>query len=385
MPAMEEITAVVIGAGVVGLACARALARRGIETVILERHAAFGSETSARNSEVIHAGLYYPSGSRKAALCVAGRHALYDFCAAHGVNHRRCGKLVVATDAAQLPKLQALQQQGLANGVDDLHLIDAAEARALEPALACAAALHSPATGIVDSHGLMLALLGDAERHGAALAVGSPFVGGRVAEKGKRGGGLVVEVADGSDGGRGSTQLAARLVINAAGLSAPRVAARLAGFPSEHCPPAHFAKGNYYALAGQAPFSRLIYPLPEPGGLGVHLTLDLAGQARFGPDVEWLPGDWLDAPDYGVDPRRADGFYAEVRRYWPQLADGALAPAYCGVRPKISGAGEPAADFLIQGPQAHGIDGLVNLFGIESPGLTASLAVADAACAMLTA
>ncbi|MFC5302763.1 NAD(P)/FAD-dependent oxidoreductase [Azospira restricta] len=373
---MEQITAAIIGAGVVGLACARALAARGIEAVILERHDAFGSETSARNSEVIHAGLYYPGGSRKAALCVAGRDALYAYCGERHVAHRRCGKLIVATHAGQLPKLEALRRQGEANGVSDLRLIDAGEAKAMEPNLACVAALHSPSTGIVDSHGFMLALLGDAERDGALLALHSPVAGGRIEADG-----IVLEVGSGSD----TTQLKARLVVNAAGLAATQVARRLIGFPPEHCPTPHYAKGNYYGLAGRAPFSRLIYPLPEPGGLGVHLTLDLGGQARFGPDVEWLPGGWIDAPDYAVDPQRSTGFYAEVRRYWPGLPDGALAPAYCGVRPKISGPQDPAADFLIQGPQTHGVRGLVNLFGIESPGLTSALAIADAVCAELDA
>ena len=373
---MEHIEAVVIGAGVVGLACARALARRGIETVILERHEAFGTETSARNSEVIHAGLYYASGSRKAALCVAGRNALYAFCTSHQVSHRRCGKLIVASDEAQMPKLLALQQQGMVNGVTDLRLIDGDEARTLEPNLACSAALLSPSTGIIDSHGLMLALLGDAERNGAMLALQSPLRAARVADDG-----IVLTIGSGNDAD--STQLRTRLVINAAGLSATQVARCIEGFPQQHCPTPHYAKGNYYALAGRAPFSRLIYPLPEPGGLGVHLTLDLGGQARFGPDVEWLPETWIEAPNYDVDPRRSEGFYAEVRRYWPQLQDGALSPAYSGVRPKISGPDDPAADFLIQGPQEHGVPGLVNLFGVESPGLTACLAIADAACEAL--
>jgi L-2-hydroxyglutarate oxidase LhgO len=380
---MEHIEAVVIGAGVVGLACARALARRGVETVILEQHDAFGTETSARNSEVIHAGLYYASGSQKAKLCVTGRDALYEFCASHHVAHQRCGKLVVATDAAQLPKLNALHRQGLANGVNDLRLIDAAEAKAMEPNLSCLAALHSPSTGIVDSHGLMLALLGEAESRGAALALQSPLQRGEIGKNGDDG--IILDIGDSS---ANRTRLKARHVINAAGLHAIQVARSLSGFPLQHCPTAHYAKGNYYSLAGRAPFSRLIYPLPEIGGTGVHITLDLGGQARFGPDVEWLRDDWIDRPDYTVDPRRSDSFHAEVRRYWPQLPDGALSPAYCGVRPKIAppcDPGDPAADFLIQGPATHGISGLVNLFGIESPGLTSCLAIADAACAALDA
>lgn len=366
---MERIGAVVIGAGVVGLACARTLAQRGIDTVILEQHDTFGSETSARNSEVIHAGLYYPVGSLKAQLCVAGRHLLYEFCVSHGVSHRRCGKLIVATTAAQESRLHALRSQGENNGVDDLRLLGAADARALEPGLRCTAALLSPSTGIIDSHGLMLALLGDAERAGATLAVRSPLRAGTLADDG-----LVLEV-----GGQDAARFKAGIVINAAGLGAVRVARSLAGFPATLIPPAFYAKGNYFTLAGQAPFSRLIYPLPEPGGLGVHLTLDLGGQARFGPDVEWLTHSSTDpkAMDYSVDPARADAFYAEVRHYWPGLPDGALAPAYAGIRPKIVGPGDPAADFLIQGPETHGIAGLVNLFGIESPGLTAALAIAE--------
>ena len=374
---MESVGAAVIGAGVLGLACARALAQRGIETVILERNDRFGSETSSRNSEVIHAGLYYPSASLKATLCVAGRRQLYDFCRTHGVGHRRCGKLIVATSTAQQARLLALQQQGQANGVDDLRWLSAAEARALEPELACTAALLSPSTGIIDSHGLMLALLGDAERAGAWLVLRSPLHGGLIES-----GAILLD-----SGGAESLRFRATRVINAAGPWAPAVAASLAGFPAAWLPAAHFAKGNYYALAARAPFSRLIYPLPEAAGLGVHLTLDLAGQTRFGPDVEWLPaaspGQPVEAFDYRVDPGRCDAFVAEIRRYWPGLPAGALLPAYAGVRPKIGDQSEPAADFLIQGPAQHGIAGLVNLFGIESPGLTACLAIADRVAAEL--
>ena len=378
---MESIAAVVIGAGVVGLACARALARRGIETVILERNAAFGCETSARNSEVIHAGLYYPRGSLKARLCVAGRHRLYAFCSAHGIAHRRCGKLIVATSASQAEQLAALYRQGEGNGVDDLQLLTAADARTLEPELTCTAALLSPSTGIIDSHALMRALLGDAERDGAALALRSPLHGGSIET-----GGMVLE-----GGGAESLRFKAAMVINAAGLWAPQVAAALRGFPSALIPASFHAKGSYYALAGRAPFARLVYPLPEAGGLGVHLTLDLAGQARFGPDVEWLATRWPNPPagdavgdfDYRVDPARADAFYAEIRRYWPALPDDALTPAYAGIRPKIAGRGQPAGDFVIQGPAQHGVPGLVNLFGIESPGLTACLAIAEQVAAAL--
>ena len=372
---MERVGAAVIGAGVVGLACARALARRGIETVILERNDTFGSETSSRNSEVIHAGLYYPTGSLKATLCVTGRRQLYAYCATHGISHRRCGKLIVATSVAEEDRLRTLQEQGRMNGVDDLQLLSASVARTLEPQLACSAALLSPSTGIIDSHGLMCALLGDAERAGATLAVRSPLCSGSLERAG-----VVLE-----SGGAESLRFRAALVINAAGPWAADVAASLAGFPAALLPPRHHAKGSYYALAGRSPFSRLVYPLPEVGGLGVHLTLDLGGQARFGPDLEWLPepapGRPLGAFDYRVDPLRADAFYAEIRRYWPALPAGALAPAYAGIRPKIAGRSAPAADFLIQGPAQHGIPGLINLFGIESPGLTACLAIADRAVA----
>lgn len=374
---MESVGAAVIGAGVVGLACARALAQRGIDTLILERNGAFGRETSARNSEVVHAGLYYPTASLKARLCVAGRRQLYAFCSTRGIDHQRCGKLIVATSSAQESRLALLQQQGEANGVDDLQLLGATAARTLEPELQCSAALLSPSTGIIDSHALMLALLGDAERAGGVLALRCPLHGGSVEPPG-----IVLE-----GGGSDRLRLRAAMVVNAAGPWAPEVAASLAGFPPTRIPANFHAKGNYYVLAGRAPFSRLVYPLPEAGGLGVHLTLDLAGQARFGPDVEWLPDPVPGTPigdfDYRVDPARGNAFYAEIRRYWPALRDGALAPSYAGVRPKICGRAEPAADFLIQGPAQHGIAGLVNLFGIESPGLTACLAIAEHVAAEL--
>ncbi len=364
----DKVGAVVIGAGVVGLACARALALRGIETVILDANAAIGMETSSRNSEVIHAGLYYPAGSLKARLCVEGNRRLYEFCATRNVAHRRCGKLIVATDTAQEERLAALKSQSAQNGVTDLQPLSAAQLASLEPQLSATSALLSPSTGIIDSHGLMLALLGEAEAHGAALALKSPLLRGET-----RSDGFLLEV-----GGEAPMQLETEILINSAGLHAARVAASLAGLDARHVPALHFARGNYYALAGRAPFTHLVYPLPEPGGLGVHLTLDLGGQARFGPDVEWV-----DAIDYTVDPRRADAFYAEVRKYWPALADGALQPAYAGIRPKLAGPGEPAADFLVQSPATHGVPGLVNLFGIESPGLTSCLTLADHACGEL--
>jgi L-2-hydroxyglutarate oxidase LhgO len=333
---------------------------------VLERADAIGTGTSSRNSEVIHAGLYYPAGSLKARLCVRGRQQLYDFCASHGVAHRRCGKLVVATSTAQHAALEATRAKAAANGVA-LQWLQAAEAVALEPAVRCTAALLSPDTGIVDSHGLMLALQGDLEAAGGALALCSPVLGLRCGTDGH-----VVAV-----GGEAPMELAAGIVVNAAGLWAPALGAATQGLAVQHVPQGHHAKGNYFSLAGRAPFTRLIYPVPEQAGLGVHLTLDLAGQARFGPDVQWLPPGSPDAIDYRVDPSRADGFYAEIRRYWPGLRDAALQPAYSGVRPKLGGPDSAAADFVVQGPQTHGVPGLVNLFGIESPGLTSCLALAD--------
>ena len=369
---MDTVDTLVIGAGVVGLAVARALAAAGREVIVLEAEDAFGSVTSARNSEVIHAGLYYPTGSRRARLCVRGKAQLYEYAAARGVAHRRCGKLIVATDDGDVPALQALERQAQANGVHDLQWLDEAAARTLEPALRCCGALLSPSTGIVDSHGFMLALLGDAERDGALLALRSPVRQARVTPQG-----IVVSVGGGD--GEAPALLCAQRVVNSAGLGAPALARAIDGLDPRHVPQDHLAKGCYFTLAGRAPFSRLIYPAPGAAGhLGVHLTLDLGGQARFGPSFRWV-----DAIDYRVDPAEADGFYAEVRRYWPALPDGALQPGYAGVRPKISGPGEPAADFRIDGPSRHGVPGLVNLFGIESPGLTSALAIAEEVAALL--
>lgn len=365
---MERVECVVVGAGVVGLAVARRLAQAGREVIVLEAADAIGTGTSSRNSEVIHAGIYYPTGSLRARLCVPGRDALYDYCADHGVEHRRVGKLIVATEENQLAKLAAIRAQAAANGVTDLTEVDPATARAWEPNLRTVGALLSPSTGIIDSHGLMLALLGDAEEAGAMLALLSPLTHSH-----RTATGFELEV-----GGAEPMRIACSTLVNAAGLGAWGVARGLEGLDPTHVPPRVLAKGNYYALAaGRSPFSRLVYPVPVDGGLGVHLTLDLAGQARFGPDVEWL-GDVEGTVDYAVDPARADSFYGAVRAYWPGLPDGALVPAYSGVRPKLSGPGQPQADFLIQGPDSHGVDGLVNLFGIESPGLTSCLAIADA-------
>jgi L-2-hydroxyglutarate oxidase LhgO len=364
---VDSVDAVVIGAGLVGLAVARALALAGREVVILEAEVAIGMHTSSRNSEVIHAGIYYPKGSLKARTCVQGKERLYRYCAERGVPHRRCGKLIVATGAAQLAEMEGIRQKALANGVTDVVRIGPGEARAMEPELSCVAALHSPSTGIIDSHALMLAYLGDAQNAGAMLALKSPLEKGCV-----RPGGIELHVA-------GAEPVLARNVVNSAGLRAPSVARRIEGFPARLAPPELYAKGNYFTLARRAPFSRLVYPVPEPGGLGVHVTLDLGGRARFGPDVEWVEGI-----DYTVDPRRAECFYAAIRRYWPGLPDGALEPGYAGIRPKISGRGEPPADFVVQGPREHGVRGLVQMYGIESPGLTASLALADDVVALLS-
>ena len=363
----DKVDCVVIGAGVVGLAVGRALALKGREVLVLEAADAIGTATSSRNSEVIHAGLYYPTGSLKAQLCVQGRDMLYAYCAERAVPFRRCGKLLVATSDAQLPGLESIRSRAVANGVPELQWLTREEAQALEPALQCVAALHSPNTGIIDSHALMLALQGDLEHAGGIVALNSPLARAECAQD------AIYLIAE--DG----TRLQARTVINAAGLYAPGLAARFAGLDAAHVPIAHYAKGNYFTLAGRAPFSRLIYPVPEAAGLGVHLTLDLGGQAKFGPDVQWV-----DSPDdLLVDPARGDAFYAEVRKYWPGLRDGALAPGYAGIRPKIHGADAPAADFVIQGPSVHGVAGLVNLFGIESPGLTSALAIADHVAALV--
>jgi L-2-hydroxyglutarate oxidase LhgO len=364
---VDRVDAVVIGAGVVGLAIGRALASHGLETLVLERESGVGTGTSSRNSEVIHAGLYNPAGWLKTRLCVRGRELLYAYCESHGVPFRRCGKLVVATADAQGPALQRIAAQAVANDVTDLRVLSAAEAHALEPALHCVAALHSPSTGIIDSHALMLALQGDLEAAGGWLAVQSPVLAVAC-----RPDGFVLQV-----GGPAPSELAARIVVNAAGLWATELASRIDGPAPELRPPTHFAKGNYFSLATRSPFTRLIYPVPEPGGLGVHLTLDLAGQARFGPDVEWIAPASPAAIDYRVDAARGACFDADIRRYWPGLPEAALQAAYSGVRPKLSGPGEAAQDFMLQGPAEHGVAGLMNLYGIESPGLTASLALAD--------
>lgn len=357
---MESVECVVIGAGVVGLAIAHSLAIAGREVLILERNDRHGQETSSRNSGVIHAGLYYPGASLKAKLCVRGRQLLYEYCKVRSIPHRRCGKLVVATLPQQRDALLRLQHTAEVNGVSDLQWLDGPRARALEPALKCDAALLSPSTGIVDVHALMQALIADAEDAGATLVL-------RAEVEAMRGQSGELEILCRGESRAG---LRARWVVNAAGLQAGRVCASIAGFPAAHCPRLYWAKGSYFSLSGRAPFEHLIYPLPEPGALGVHLTLDLGGQARFGPDIEWV-----DEPDYRVDPLRRESFGRRIREFWPGLADERLSPDYAGVRPKLSAPGQPPADFRIEGPEQHGFAGIINLFGIESPGLTAALAI----------
>ncbi|PRD42410.1 FAD-dependent oxidoreductase [Phyllobacterium phragmitis] len=361
---MDRIDCVIAGAGVVGLAVAREMAGRGLETLVIESENMIGAGTSSRNSEVIHAGIYYPTGSLKARLCVEGRAALYAYAEEHGVPFSRCGKLIVACHEDQHGKLDIIAGHAAACGVHDLRRLSAAEARAMEPELACTSALFSPSTGIIDSHALMLALQGDAERNGAAVAFNTRMLSGQAET-----GGIVLKTTNLETGD--AYELMADRFINAGGLGAQHIAASIKGMPAAYIPEQRLAKGNYFSALGKTPFSRLIYPVPEDGGLGVHLTLDLHGRMRFGPDVEWI-----ESIDYAVDPRRAERFYAAIRSYWPALPDDCLQSAYSGIRPKLSGLGEPAADFLIQGPQTHGIAGLVNLFGIESPGLTSCLAIA---------
>ena len=359
----ERVECVVVGAGVVGLAVARALALSGREVWVLEAAEGIGTGTSSRNSEVVHAGIYYPAGSLKARFCVQGKHMLYDYCAERGIPHSRLGKLIVAAEPTEVPMLDTIRTKAAQNGVDDLQWLDASEATRLEPALRASAALLSPSTGIVDSHALMLGYQGDTENAGGAVVFHAPVLSGAALPSG----GFSLRI-----GGAEPMELACEVLVNAVGLYAPDIARRIDGIPPETIPHAYFCKGSYYSLAVRAPFRRLIYPVPEAAGLGVHLTLDLGGQARFGPDVQWVEHE-----EYDVDIRRADGFYAAIRRYWPGLPDGALTPGYAGIRPKISGPDAPAADFVLSGPAQHGLGGLVNLFGIESPGLTSALAIAE--------
>jgi L-2-hydroxyglutarate oxidase LhgO len=361
----------VVGAGIVGLAVARAAALAGHEVVVAEATSGIGNGVSSRNSEVIHGGMYYPTGSLRALHCPRGRRMLYDFCASHGVPHRKCGKLIVATEAAEVGKMEAILAQGRANGVENFEMIEGGAARALEPALSCVAALHSPETGIIDSHAFMTALRGDLEDRGGVIAFGTPIE--RLAPVQ---GGWSVRF-----GGRDPGSFEVDAVVNSAGLGAQPLARRTDDYPPQRVPRLVLARGNYFGYAGRPVFSRLIYPAPRiDGGLGIHVTLDLAGRMRFGPDVEWI-----DREDYDVNASRAPSFYASIRRYWPDLPDGKLQPDYAGIRPKLTGPGEPAADFKIEGAAQHGLRGLVHLFGIESPGLTAALSLAEEVVGYLSA
>jgi L-2-hydroxyglutarate oxidase LhgO len=374
---METLDCVVIGAGVVGLAIARSLALAGREVIVIEAESGIGQGVSSRNSEVIHAGIYYPRGSLKATLCVAGKRELYAYCGERGIEHARCGKMIVAVDSEEQARLAALHERARENrvdGVDALRWLEPAELAELEPALRATRGLLSPGTGIVDSHGLMLALQADAEAAGALCAFRSPVLGGMVVDGGivlrigaaGAAGAAAVDAADQST----ATTVRARTVVNSAGLYASRVARSIDGVPPASIPETYFAKGNYFAYTGRHGFSHLVYPIPQPGGLGVHLTLDLGGQIRFGPDVEWLT-----EPGFDVDPARVDAFRAAIARYWPAFDPAVLAPAYAGVRPKLVRSGQPDADFLLQSSAQHGVPGLFNLYGMESPGLTACLAI----------
>lgn len=361
----ERVEAIVIGGGVVGLAVARALSMAGKEVIILEAGTAIGMGTSSRNSEVIHAGIYYPQDSLKARFCVRGKEMLYDFCNSHGVPYKRLGKLIVATSSEQRDSLKAIRAKAAKNGVTDLIWLEEDDVKEKEPNLRATAALLSPSTGIIETHALMLALLGEAEENGAMLALNSPVLSAQISNDG-----ICLDV-----GGEAPMSITADIVVNAAGLKAIDLARQIDGFDKNNIPNDYFCKGNYFSLSRKAPFSHLIYPVPEKAGLGVHLTLDMGGQARFGPDVEWL--DSGDNIDYNVKPERGEIFYDAIRQYWPDLKEGDLNPDYSGVRPKIQAPGEEAADFMIQGPRAHGVSGFVNLFGIESPGLTSCLAIAE--------
>lgn len=360
---MSDIDCLVIGAGVVGLATARALALAGREVVIAEAAEGIGTQTSARNSEVIHAGIYYPPGSLKARVCVEGRKRLYRYLGERGLPHKACGKLIVATSEAQKPALETIMARAQASGVGSLRWLSGAEAKAMEPEVRCEIALLSPETGVVDSHALMLSLLGECEAAGGSLALNTPIAGWR-----REAGGFSVDF-----GGAEPATYTVTTIVNSAGHGAPKLLSRLAGFPAGHIPVQHYAKGNYFALTGRQPFTHLVYPVPEAAGLGIHATIDMGGRVKFGPDVEWVSHD----QDLVVDPTRAEKFYAAIRTYWPALQDGALVADYAGIRPKLHGPTEPMPDFRIDGPEVHGVANLVNLLGIESPGLTSSLAIAE--------
>ena len=359
-----DFEACVVGAGAVGLACGYALARRGLSVVVLEKERAIGQGVSSRNSEVVHGGLYYPTGSLKARLCVAGRRALYPFLEAHQVAYRKCGKLVVATEPAEIPRIEAIAAQARANGVEGIVELSGAAAMAMEPGLRAAAAILSPESGVFDSHGYMLALRGEIEAHGGAVVEATPFEGATALAAG----GFTVRA-----GGGTPATLTCRLLVTAPGLSAQAVAGRIDGFPAGRIPARHLGKGVYFRLTGKAPFEHLVYPPPIHGALGTHYRKDLGGQAVFGPDLAYV-----ETEDYSVDPARAAGFYQYIRKFWPGLPDGALSPDYAGIRPKIHGPDDPQPDFRLDGADVHGLTGLVALFGIESPGLTSSLAIGEA-------
>lgn len=364
-----DFDAVVVGAGAVGLACGRSLAKRGLTVLVLEKEPHIGQGVSSRNSEVIHGGLYYPTGSLKARFCVEGRRRLYAFLDSHKIDYRKCGKLVVATDEAEVPRIEAIFRQATANGVEGLEHLTGEQARALEPGLNAHAAILSPESGVFDSHGYMLALQGEIEEAGGSVVVSTPF------ERAEplAGGGFTVTA-----GGEGGATLTTRLLVTAPGLAAQAVAARIESYPAGRIPAAHLGKGVYFRLSGRAPFERLIYPPPIPGALGTHYRKDLGGQAVFGPDLAWV-----ETEDYSVDPGKAVEFEGYIRRFWPGLPEGALTPDYAGIRPKLHGPGEPQPDFQLRGRDDHGIDGLVALFGIESPGLTSSLTIGEAVAGIL--
>ncbi len=367
---MDRVDCVVIGAGVIGLAVAREMALQGRETILLERESTFGTISSARNSEVIHAGIYYPKDSLKAKLCVEGNRMLYEYCRTHHVATQPYGKLIVASDDSQLDDLQAILYKAQQNNVPEIKMITGEQAKSMEPELQCSAALLSASTGIVDSHGFMLSLLGGFEDAGGMIAYQSPLISAKpIGSKAQDG--FELEI-----GGSDAMKIQTKLLINCAGMSAPAIAKKIEGLAQEQIPKAYFAKGNYFSLSGKSPFKHLIYPIPEPGGLGVHLTLDMGGQAKFGPDVEWLEIDDENQIDYTVNPKRGESFYAAVRKYWPGLKDNALQPDYSGVRAKIVPPNVPAGDFCFNTPKDHGLEGLFNLYGFESPGLTSSLAIA---------
>lgn len=359
---MIDFDSVVVGAGVVGLAIARALALTGRDVLVVERHRSIGQETSSRNSEVIHAGIYYPQGSLKARLCVRGKDMLYRYCESHNVSFKRVGKLIVATSEQQNFALEAIYQKGVANGVHDLQFLDQDQLRLLEPALNATKGILSPSTGIINSHELMLAFQGDLEAAGGTVALSSPLLRGMPVDNG-----FELKI-----GGEDGTNIRCRELINSGGLAAQTVSRFIEGVPAASIPLLYLSRGCYFSLTGRSPFSRLIYPLPNNEGLGIHLTLDLAGAARFGPDTEWV-----ETVDYSVDPARGDAFYRSIKEYYPGVERDALQPSYAGIRPKIVGAGSAAGDFMVHGEDVHGIKGFIGLYGIESPGLTASLAIAE--------